>query len=102
MRWTTYPVSSIRLFDLFNNSAQEVPVHESLGGIPLGRLTRSSNMFFYVPKYNINKLMSYNLDTGVENELTGQIGNVQVIGFYMLAPTWDGSKVYFYADVAEK
>ena len=68
----------------------------------MGRLTRSSNMVFYVPKHSINKLMSYNLDTCVENELTGQIGNVQVIGFYMLAPTWDGSKVYFYADVAEK
>jgi len=102
IRWTNYPVYSVRLFDCIQNSAQEIPVHESLGGIPLGRLTQSSNMVFYVPKYSINKLMSYNLDTGVENELTGQIGNVQVIGFYILAPTWDGSKVYFYADVAEK
>jgi len=99
-RWTNYPVYSIRLFDSKLNSAQEVPVCESTGGIPLGRLSQSTNLVFYVPKDNTDKLMSYNLDTGVAKDLTNMIINVRVFAFYMLAPTWDGSKVYFYAEVS--
>lgn len=102
MRWTTYPISSIRLFDRTLSSAQEIPVQESIGGMPLGRLAHGSNTMFYVPKDNAGKLMAYDLNTGVERVLTNQIGNVQVIGFYMLAPTWDGSKVFFYADISER
>lgn len=101
-RWTNYPVYGIRLFDSRDSYAQEIPVPESLGGVPLGKLSHSTNLVFYVPKYNTDKLMVYNLDSDVENELTSMISKVQVIGFYMLAPTWDGSKVYFYADISEK
>ena len=102
IRWTNYPIYSVRLFDSILNTAQELPVYESIVGIPLGRLAQSSNLVFYIPKNNTNKLMTYNLDTGVEKELTSQISKVNIIGFYMLAPSWDGTKVYFYADISER
>ncbi len=102
MRWTTYPVSSIRLFDFVENSAQELPVHKSLNGMPLGKLTHDSNMVFYVPKNSINKLMAYDLDTGENTVVLQSTNDLSISEFINIAPTWDGSKVYFYADIAEK
>ncbi len=102
VRWTTYPVSSIRIYDLVGSSASELPVQESFNGIPMGRLSQSSNVLYYVPINNANKLLSYNLTTGQSTDLAGQIIGVKFISFYMLAPTWDGSKVYFYAEISEE
>jgi len=45
-------------------------------------------------------LHSYRLDTGEDTILNPN--QVNIANTYIIAPTWDGSKVYFYADIAVK
>ena len=102
IRWTNYPVFAIRIVDLLDASAIEYPVQESMNGSPLAELTRNNNLVIYVPKNSQNRLLSYNMDTKEEQVLTDQIIGTEIHRIHMLAPTWDGSKVYIYADITDK
>lgn len=56
----------------------------------------SVNLIYYMDKENIYK---YDLETHTKSKIFGSSANVYVDRIYMLAPTWDGSKVYFYAEI---
>ncbi|MDY0337297.1 MAG: hypothetical protein RBQ69_05330, partial [Candidatus Cloacimonadaceae bacterium] len=100
IRLTHYPVFAIRIVDLLDASAIEYPMQESMSGSPLAELIRNNNLVIYVPKNSQNRLLSYNMDTKEEQVLTDQIIGTDIHRIHMLAPTWDGSKVYFYAEIS--
>jgi hypothetical protein len=58
----------------------------------------SVNKVFYVSPGSPEDLWVRDLDTGEGKKLIAT--GIDVVKYYMLAPTWDGSKVYFYADIS--
>ncbi|PKN73528.1 MAG: hypothetical protein CVU50_02090 [Candidatus Cloacimonetes bacterium HGW-Cloacimonetes-3] len=100
LRWSSYPNSRIRVFRLEDSIANEYPVAINNMANPIAKLNPDSKRVFYVKPDNT--LCVYNLDTATNTILFQGNGDRFVYCFHMLAPTWDGSKVYFYAEIAEK
>jgi len=87
----------IRVFNLQTNTAVELPVIIGPQTYPLGALSRGTNDLFYVSPGN--KLCVYHLDTGEDTVILQSTSGLSISRFINIAPTWDGSKVYFYADI---
>jgi len=102
LRWNSYPNTSLRLFNLVDNSANDLPAYSLGYEMPLGRFSKSNNYLFYVPKNNPHTVMIYDLSTGEERDLFENITQGTISRFIYLAPTWDGSKLYFYANISLK
>ncbi|GAB1467663.1 hypothetical protein MASR2M64_03420 [Candidatus Cloacimonadota bacterium] len=98
VRWVYYPDSLIRCNDLADSTILNIQVHQGYSG-PLGRLSKNSNRIFYITPGKT--LCVYNLDTDTEQKLLVSTPNFIIDEFYMLSPTWDGSKVYFYCTFSE-
>jgi len=90
----------IRCFNLQTNLALELPVTMQNSSNPLGRLSRMTNKLFYIQPNN--KLCVYNLDTSTNTVLFEDNSDMSIYRFMMLSPTWDGTKVYFYAEFSDK
>ena len=88
----------IRVFNLQTNTAVELPVIIGPQTYPLGALSRGTNDLFYVSPGN--KLCVYHLDTGENTVILPGTGDPSISRFINIAPTWDGSKVYFYAEIS--
>jgi hypothetical protein len=88
----------IRVFNLQTNTAVELPVIIGPQTYPLGALSRGTNDQFYVSPGN--KLCVYHLDTGEDTVILPGTSDLSISRFINIAPTWDGSKVYFYADIS--
>ena len=88
----------IRVFNLQTNTAVELPVIIGPQTYPLGALSRGTNDQFYVSPGN--KLCVYHLDTGEDTVILQSTSDLSISRFINIAPTWDGSKVYFYADIS--
>jgi len=88
----------IRVFNLQTNTAVELPVIIGPQTYPLGALSRGTNDLFYVSPGN--KLCVYHLDTGEDTVILQSTSDLSISRFINIAPTWDGSKVYFYADIS--
>jgi hypothetical protein len=102
LRWNSYPNTSIRLFNLLNNSANDLPAYSLGVEMPLGRFSTSNNYLFYIPKSNPKTVMIHNLSTGEECSLFENTNPWAVSEIHNIAPTWDGTQLYFYADVVIK
>jgi len=96
----TYNNYFVRIFDKVCASGVNIPVKNSPPYELLGRLCKEANIVFYVSPGYPEKLHSYRLDTGEDTILNPN--QVNIANTYMIAPTWDGSKVYFYADIEVK
>jgi hypothetical protein len=88
----------IRVFNLQTNTAVELPVIIGPQTYPLGALSRGTNDQFYVSPGN--KLCVYHLDTGEDTVILQSTSDLSISRFINIAPTWDGSKVYFYAEIS--
>ncbi|MFA4958715.1 MAG: hypothetical protein WC535_02335, partial [Candidatus Cloacimonas sp.] len=93
----TYNNYFVRIFDKVCVSGVNLPVKNSPSYGLLGRLCKEANIVFYVSPGYPEKLHSYRLDTGEDTILNPN--QVNIANTYIIAPTWDGSKVYFYADI---
>ena len=96
----TYNNYFVRIFDKVCVSGVNIPVKNSPSYGLLGRLCKEANIVFYVSPGYPEKLHSYRLDTGEDTILNPN--QVNIANTYIIAPTWDGSKVYFYADIEVK
>lgn len=96
----TYNNYFVRIFDKVCVSGVNIPVKNSPPYELLGRLCKEANIVFYVSPGYPEKLHSYRLDTGEDTILNPN--QVNIANTYIIAPTWDGSKVYFYADIEVK
>ena len=96
----TYNNYFVRIFDKVCASGVNIPVKNSPPYELLGRLCKEANIVFYVSPGYPEKLHSYRLDTGEDTILNPN--QVNIANTYIIAPTWDGSKVYFYADIVIK
>jgi len=96
----TYNNYFVRIFDKVCVSGVNLPVKNSPPYELLGRLCKEANIVFYVSPGYPEKLHSYRLDTGEDTILNPN--QVNIANTYIIAPTWDGSKVYFYADIEVK
>jgi len=96
----TYNNYFVRIFDKVCASGVNIPVNNSPPYELLGRLCKEANIVFYVSPGYPEKLHSYRLDTGEDTILNPN--QVNIANTYIIAPTWDGSKVYFYADIEVK
>jgi len=96
----TYNNYFVRIFDKVCASGVNIPVKNSPPYELLGRLCKEANIVFYVSPGYPEKLHSYRLDTGEDTILNPN--QVNIANTYIIAPTWDGSKVYFYADIEVK
>ena len=96
----TYNNYFVRIFDKVCVSGVNIPVKNSPSYKLLGRLCKEANIVFYISPGYPEKLHSYRLDTGEDTILNPN--QVNIANTYIIAPTWDGSKVYFYADIEVK
>ena len=94
----TYNNFSIRIFDKTNISGVNYPIKEYSPYNFLGVMCTSVNKVFYVSPGSPEDLWVRDLDTGEGKKLIAT--GIDVVEYYMLAPTWDGSKVYFYAEIS--
>ncbi len=101
IRWAEYNTNSFaRCFNLSNLSHCELPLEIFQYVSPLGRLSRNANRFFYVSPNN--NLCVYDLDTSTNQVLFEDNSDISIYRFLMLSPAWDGTKVYFYAEISAK
>jgi hypothetical protein len=66
----------------------------------MGVMCNDINRIYYVSQGYPEKLWVRDIDSGESKIL--KPNNIEILGIYMIAPTWDGSKVYLYAEIAEK
>ena len=96
----TYNNYFARIFDKTNISGVNYPIKEYSPYNFLGVMCTAVNKVFYVSPGNPEELWVRDLDTGEGKKLIAT--GIDVVEYYMLAPTWDGSKVYFYANIVAK
>ena len=96
----TYNNYFARIFNKTNISGVNYPIKEYSPYNFLGVMCTAVNKVFYVSPGNPEELWVRDLDTGEGKKLIAT--GIDVVEYYMLAPTWDGSKVYFYANIAAK
>lgn len=96
----TYNNYFVRIFDKVSASGVNLPVKNLSSLEFLGRLCQQANIVYYISPGYPEKLHSYRLDTGEDTILSPNL--VNIVSTYMIAPTWDGSKLYFYADIVIK
>jgi len=97
---TTHSDYQIRIFDKTSQSGINLPVKINSPLELLGVMCREVNRVFYISPGNPEEFWVRDLDTGEEKKLT--VTGIEVVEYYMLAPTWDGSKVYFYANIVDR
>jgi len=87
----------VRIFDKVNSRGVNLPVKSlSLFRI-LGKLSQEANIIYYISPGYPEELWVRDLDTGEGRKLVAK--GMNIVECYMLAPTWDGSRVYFYANI---
>jgi hypothetical protein len=85
--------------DLQNYTRYELGyVNEHHSRSPI-KVCKDANFVFYFDDHRIYK---YDLNTHQKSTVIEPNANCGLLSIIMLAPTWDGSKVYLYADLAEK
>ncbi len=96
----------VRCYDLKDNTAVEFDAIVDVLSGPKAKMSMNANKVFYAkPRYGSDPfsstLVMYDLDTDTVLTLFDTIGDITIDSVVMLAPTWDGSKVYFYAELSE-
>jgi len=70
-------------------------VNEQFSRSPI-KICKDANLVFY---FDDQQIYRYDLDTHQKSIVIGSNAGIDVYSIIMLAPTWDGSKLYFYADI---
>nr|MDK2850324.1 hypothetical protein [Candidatus Cloacimonadota bacterium] len=96
---TTYNNYFIRVFDKESESGINLPVKNDHASRFIGVMCKDVNRVFYVSPGYPEKLHVYYLDTGEDTVILQSNSELSLAEFINIAPTWDGSKVYFYAFV---
>ena len=97
--WDEYPTLDLKCHDKQTGNSVRFPIKASLDHGYIAKICKDANIVYYAEPEYPDKLKAYNLDTGIDMQLLQD--NI-IATIYNIAPTWDGSKVYFYADIAEK
>jgi len=71
-------------------------IYEHISSNPI-KACKDTNLVFFRDEDHIYK---YDLDTHIKSIVIGPSDNLGVGRIIMHTPTWDGSKVYFYADIS--
>jgi hypothetical protein len=87
----------VRIFDKVNSSGVNLPVKSLNSFRILGKLSQEANIIYYISPGYPEELWVRDLDTGEGRKLVAK--GMNIVECYMLAPTWDGSRVYFYANI---
>lgn len=91
-----YTYDYMRVFDKINEKGIDFHIKTNGWKLFMGVMCQEVNRVFYVSPGYPDKFHVYDLDTGETKELILPQEIVE-INYEMIAPTWDGSKVYFYA-----
>ena len=97
----TYNNYFIRIYDKNSNIGNSIPIKDLYSYQFLGRMCKSANIVYYINPGYPEKLHSYNMDTGEDLVVLQSTSSLSISEFINIAPTWDGSKVYFYAYIVE-
>ncbi len=95
----------IRVYDRSNENGTNLLVKNANFSYEyeyLGAMCKATNMIFYISPGYPEKLHAYYLDTGEDTVILQNTNDLSISRFINIAPTWDGSKVYFYAYVSGK
>jgi hypothetical protein len=85
--------------DLYNNTRYELGrINDHWSSNPI-KISKNGNLVYFRDEYHIYK---YDLGTHTKSTIFAPNSNNDVLEIFMLAPTWDGSKVFFYADISER
>jgi len=96
----TYNNYFIRVFDKTTESGINHPIKEYSPYYFLGVMCNTVNKVFFISPGNPEELWVRDIDTGEGKKLVAN--GIDVVEYYMIAPTWDGSKVYFYAYIVNR
>ncbi len=92
----------LRVFDKASSSGINIPVKMGYGSYQyLGVMCNSVNVIYYISPGSPEELHAYFLDTGEDTVVLQSTSSLSISEFINIAPTWDGSKVYFYAYISE-
>ncbi len=93
----------LRVYDKRTSTGLNIPVKMGYGSYQyLGVMCKSANVIYYVSPGYPEKLHFYSMDTGEDLVVLQNNSDLSISEFINIAPSWDGSKVYFYAYIAEK
>ena len=93
----------IRVYDKIANSGTNILVKMGYGSYQyLGVMCISANIVYYIKPGYPEELHAYYLDSGNDLIVLQNSSNLSIVEFISIAPTWDGSKVYFYAYISLK
>ncbi|MCB5271420.1 MAG: hypothetical protein LHW56_06205 [Candidatus Cloacimonetes bacterium] len=85
--------------DLHNNTRYELGrINDNESSNPI-KVCKSINIVYYMDEEHIYK---YDLDNHTKSTVFGPSAKVGVYRLYKLAPTWDGSKIYFDAEIVTR
>ena len=90
----------IRVYDIISETGTNILVKNANYSYVyeyLGVMCKQANIIYYVSPGYPEELWVRDLDTGESRKLVAK--GMNIVECYMLAPTWDGSRVYFYANI---
>jgi len=92
----------LRVYDKETSTGINIPVKMGYGSYQyLGVMCKSANVIYYICPGSPDELHAYILDTGEDTVILQSTSSLSIVEFINIAPTWDGSKVYFYAYITE-
>ena len=98
--WDEYPTLDLKCYNKFTGISVQFPVTSAIDKVYLARICRDVNIVYYVSPGYPEKLHVYYPDTGEDTVILQSTSDLSISRFINIAPTWDGSKVYFRADIA--
>jgi len=87
----------LTITDLITGYQTSIETGEDYSGNTLYALNMSNNFVFYTTIFG--EIFIYDIDNRVAIPVLQGISGYAVNHIYMLAPTWDGTKVYFYCEM---
>ncbi len=100
--WDEYPTLDLKCHDKQTGNSVRFPIKASLDHGYIAKICKDANIVFYAEPGYPDKLKAYNLDTRIDFSLLKENGSIALFTVYSIAPTWDGTKLYFYADVSDR
>lgn len=91
---SSYYAIAIDLSDFSQHELGMIYEHSSSNPI---KACKDTNLVYFRDENNV---YLYDLNNNTKSTVIGPGNDVGVFSIYMHAPTWDGSKIYFYADIS--
>jgi len=97
-----YPTLDLKCYDKLTDNSVRFPVKAALDFGYVAKISKDTNLVYFASPGYIEELHAYYLDTGENRNVSIDTGNFTMSRFINIAPSWDGSVVYFYAYISEK